>query len=705
VRQLVHGKRFFLDEFDYEPRDVWIPDVFGYPGCLPQIIREAGSEYFLTQKMSWNDTNRFPHSSFWWEGIDGSRVFTHFPPADTYIGNMSVAELRASERRFAQHAVSQRSLYPFGHGDGGGGATAEMLESARRLADTDGSPRIHHESAIEFFQKATAEAGELPVWSGELYAEFHRGTYTTQGRTKRNNRKCEQLLAATELWCSVAALAGADYPTSELDAAWKLLLLQQFHDVIPGSSIHWVYEDTERDYAELRRLVEPAKAAAQEFVAASVDTAGWTRPVVVFNQVGHDRVELVQLDASTAPAGARSASGELLPVQRLRDGSVLFPAEVPGCGHAAYDLLDALPASEAVPSVPSPVVVSGNTMSNGLVSVTWDEQGHVVSLLDEASGRDAIPAGERGNLFQLFHDYPNSFDAWDIDLTYTERCEDLVDLDQLEVVEAGPLRAAVRIVRSFGGSRIEQVMRLDAGARHVVFDTEVDWQESQRLLKVGFPVAVRAQRATYDIQHGHVERATHTNTSWDQARFEVCAHQWADLAEPGFGLALINDCKYGYDATSNRLRLSLLRSSTAPDPLADKGHHVFSYAVLPHTGDLRDAGVIELGLAFNAPLEAVVTVPSGGAVLASGSHVTVDGAGAVIDAVKKPDDGDGLVIRLHEAYGGHRTVTLSADRPIRTAVRTDLLERAVEELEVREGSVQIELTPFQLRTIRLGFEA
>lgn len=695
VRQILYGKRFYLDELGIETNDVWLPDVFGYSAALPQIMRRSGIRWFLTQKLSWNQYNVLPHHSFLWEGIDGSRVFTHFPPADTYNGNVSVKELRFGVENFRDHERATRSLYLFGWGDGGGGPTAEMLESARRLSSTEGVPQLVMEGPRAFFTRAEAEMAEPPVWVGELYLELHRGTYTSQAATKRGNRRAELGLRDAELW---TALAGADgYPHGEIDDLWRVLLLHQFHDIIPGSGIHWVYEDTARDHA---RVLDGAEALASGAIGAradAVDTSGTSQPVVVWNSLSHERAELVAVDAP-AGCGVHGPDGPL-PVQRADDGRLLFPARVPSCGYQVFDVVDGGPGpGTSTAAGPAAVTVGPGRLENEHLRVELDGDGLLAGLYDKAAGRPVLAEGARGNLFQLHPDYPNFYDAWDIDRFAFEQADDLVALTSMEVVEHGPLRAGIRVVRRFGDSTITQVVRLDAGARALEFDTEIDWHETNRLLKVAFPVAVRSPRATYEIQFGHVERPTHANTSWDVARFEVCAHRWADLSEPGYGVALLNDSKYGYDIAGNVLRLSLLRAPTWPDPVADRGSHRVVYRLLPHAGDLRHAGVIDAGYDLNVPLRTTATGPHPGTLPPTASLLSVDAPHVVVETVKRRAADGALVVRLYEAWGRRGPVTVRLPFPVATATATDLLERDTGPLEVVDGAVRLQVTPFEIVT-------
>ncbi|HXD81483.1 MAG TPA: glycoside hydrolase family 38 C-terminal domain-containing protein, partial [Candidatus Acidoferrum sp.] len=478
VRQLLHGKRFFMREFGYETRILWLPDVFGYPGNLPQLIAGAGCDSFLTQKLSWNDTNKPEHHTFMWEGIDGTRIFTHFPPADTYNGNFTSEEVERSIRNFKDGASSNRSLYLFGWGDGGGGPQAEMIESGHRLGVTLGR-------AADFFEVAAAEAKGLATVTGELYFELHRGTYTSQSRTKRLNRLAQQALREAEMW-SVAA--GGQYPASDLEALWKALLINQFHDILPGSSIDWVYEEAERD---LSQVVESANAIAQQ-AAATISGSG--EKFAVFNPNSHYRREVI-------------------------DAGGLSLVEAPPCGWAV----------QASVSGGDRVSITNRTMENGLLRVEWDDAGLLTSICDKESEREVLSGP--GNLLQLHDDNPTRWDAWDLDATYRDEAVDVIDLRRMQIEAHHPLRAVLGTTRMFGSSLIRQRMSLDAGSRVLRFETHVVWREQHKMLKVAFPVTVSAREATYEIQFGHLRRPTHDETSQARAMFEVCAQRWADLGD------------------------------------------------------------------------------------------------------------------------------------------------------------------------------
>ncbi|MFE7264626.1 alpha-mannosidase [Streptomyces sp. NPDC057592] len=654
ARQFVFGKRFFLEEFGVETQEVWLPDSFGYSAALPQLVKLSGSRWFLTQKISWNTTNPFPHHSFLWEGLDGTRVFTHFPPVDTYVAELSGEELAHAEENFRDKGHATRSLVPFGWGDGGGGPTREMLARAERLADLEGSPRVTIETPSDFFAAAEAEYDRPPVWLGELYLELHRGTYTSQARTKQGNRRSEHLLREAELWAATAAVrAGFPYPHEELDRIWKSVLLHQFHDILPGSSIAWVHREAEATYARIAAELEAVIGAAQRALAGAPEGGG----TVVFNSAPHGRAGIAA--GGAAPAGQDHQ-------------------------HPAVEVAEH---------------GSGFRLDNGVLRVTVDGRGLVVSVVDLATGRETVAPGCAANLLQVHPDLPNRWDAWDVDAFYRNTVTDLTGADVVRRSGEG-----VEVVRSFGSSRVTQLLTLRPGARRLDIDTEVDWHEQEKFLKAAFPIDVRADHSTAETQFGHVQRPTHTNTSWEAAKFEICAHRFLHVGEPGWGAALINDSTYGHDvtrtvredgSTTTTVRLSLLRAPRYPDPATDQGVHRLRYALLPGA-TIGDA--VREGWSFGLPERRV----PGSAEVAP--LVSVDDDAVVVTAVKLADDGSGdVVVRLHEAHGGRVSARLTAGFVLAGASVTDLLERplAGERAEVDGDAVRLVLRPFQIVTLRL----
>ncbi|WP_416394341.1 MULTISPECIES: alpha-mannosidase [unclassified Curtobacterium] len=684
ARQFVAGKRFFLEEFGIDTPEAWLPDSFGYSGALPQIVRAAGSKWFVTQKPSWNETNVIPHTSFHWEGIDGSRVLTHLPPADTYNSDVSPADLHRGERQNKERGVANTSMLLYGFGDGGGGPTREMVAAARRQHDLDGSPRVDLGTPAQVFEEIEATLPTPSVWSGEMYLEFHRGTYTSQIRTKQGNRRSEHLLREAELWASTAAVRlGLDYPYEELEEAWHTVLLQQFHDILPGSSIAWVYENAEANYAEVARVLEGlignattalanGGAAALAGVGASSSTVAGGGSALLDAPSGADAVggsgssgNVVRFNASPVTAGGATALG----------GSLA-------------------PAPRAVPPVRN-----GDhfVFDTGVVTATVDAAGHVVSLVDHATGRDAVAPGAAAAEYTVFRDTPNQWEAWDIDRAY-QRNGTVLTASSVEV--DGP---SLVVQRTFGSSSITTRYSAVDGEAELTIETEVDWHERQKLLKLAFPLDVRASSASSEIQFGHIDRPTHQNTSWDMARFETSAHRWVHVAEPGFGVAVANDSTYGHDitrttradgGTTTLVRESLLRAPTFPDPHADQGHHVFR-TVLRVGASVLDAA--DSGYRLNLPVrtvEGTTTVDP---------LVTVSSPQVFVEAVKLAEDRSGdVVVRLYEASGGRAAdVGVDFGFDVATVTAVDLLERGLGDSWESGEPVVLTLRPFEIVTLRV----
>ncbi len=554
VRQIVHGQRFFEANFGMRCREVWIPDVFGYPAGLPQVFAAGGMRRFVTQKLSWNRTNRFPHSTFFWEGIDGTRVLTHFPPVDTYNAEVTPAELAHATSNFAEHTWSSWSLLPFGYGDGGGGPTGEMVERVRRLADLDGMPRVELGTAAGFFEKVEAETARgapVPVWRGELYFENHRGTLTSQLRTKLGNKRCERLLRELELW---TATQGTGDP-HELDALWQEVLTLQFHDILPGSSIAWVHADAEAAHARIGAELESRIASCLRGLAP----AG---PMLA-NIATHDRDEVVITDIALDGDG---------PTQLLPDGRTAFRAHVPGLGLAPAEAHDG----------PERVVVTDRSMTNGRLAVAWDMYGNLRSVIDVGRARELLSEGRLGAVLELAPDHPVRYDAWDLESWVRNAPEQLTGAESVDVVADGPLVGMVRVQRRFGPSSATITYILRAGSPRLDVHVELDWRHSEHLLSIAFPLDVRADTAMCGTQFGAVARPTHRSTSWDAAKFEVCAHRYVDVAEPSFGVAVLNDGRYGHALFDGAVRVSIARAARYPDPDPDKGRHETTISLFPH---------------------------------------------------------------------------------------------------------------------------
>jgi alpha-mannosidase len=618
-------------------------------------MRLAGMSRFLTQKLSWNRFTTPEHHTFTWQGLDGSEVLTHFPPADTYNAEATVAELRRGVRSYRDHARSRESLLVFGHGDGGGGPTRAMLERLRRARDLRGLPRTTLRSPQAFFDRLEADARSLRTIVGELYLEYHRGTYTSQAALKRGNRRCEAALHDAEALCAVAArLRAAPYPRAELAAAWRTLLVNQFHDILPGSSIA---EVNERARADLAAVEASADALASQALAALGEDGGG--PVAV----------------STSPFARREVVHD--------PAGALVLVEAPPYG-----------AGEVVPGVPVRVERTpdgGAVLENEHLIATLTSGGALASLVHKATGREALAAP--GNRLELYEDRPAAWDAWDIDPAHLETRADCAPADGIAALDAQALRVEVAFDRAIGrASHLRQTFRLDAGARRLEVHTTASWHEDHRLLKVAFPLAVRAADATYESAFGSVARPTHYSTRADMARYEVPGHRFADVSEHGFGIALLTDSKYGYSAFGDTLRISLLRAPKAPDPSADMGEHAFAYAIVPHAGGWQDGGVVAEARAFNAPLR-------WGAGAASGSWASADAPGLVLDTIKLAEDSDALVLRLYEAHGGRGRARIRLALPWTAARRANLLEDDLGAADVDGDAIVVDYRPWEIVTL------
>jgi alpha-mannosidase len=684
VRQIVHGQRYFQEHFGVTCTEVWIPDVFGYPAGLPQIYAAGGMRRFVTQKLSWNRTNPFPHHTFWWEGLDGSRVLTHFPPVDTYGAEITPKELAYSVERFAEHAWSGWSLVPYGYGDGGGGPTREMLERAARLADLDGMPNVALGAPGAFFDHVEAEVSggaPVPVWRGELYFETHRGTLTSQLRTKLGNRRCEKLLRELELWDATAVVRGEHVDPHALDHLWREVLTQQFHDILPGSSIAWVHDDAEEVFD---RIAADLEERISERLGGLLhgDSA-------VANPATLDRREVIAVD--DVPPGDG-------PTQVLADGRTACVVRAPGLG---IEPIKAMPCDDRV-------VVTDRSMANSYVAMTWDLDGSIVSVIDVVRGRELVPAGRAAAVLELAADHPVRYDAWDVESWTVAGGTPMTDTESVTIEERGPLLGAVAVRKVFGPSSATVRYVLRAGSPRVDIEIALDWHHDEHLLSMVFPVDVHTDTASCGVQFGAVKRPTHASTSWDAAKFEVCAHRFVDVAEPDFGVAVLNNGRYGHGlfgpgpggaAQGTEVRVSLARAAKYPDPGADHGHHDVTLALFPHGPGLADV------VAEAERLDLPMRVVEGQTNDARYQVLSVTARGAEVDAVKVADDGSGdVIVRLHEATGNRVRTTIAAPRRITAASACDLLETPQRHFEVSDGIVALTLRPFELVTLRLTVE-
>lgn len=709
VRQFLLGRGYFRRHFgDVDTPVLWLPDTFGYSWALPQLIKQAGMKYFITHKMSWNQYNQMPNQILWWQGLDGTRVLTHFlttltgdeylPYSTTYNGNVSPQEVFSTWDNFRQKELYNELLTAYGYGDGGGGPTREMIENIERYQEHPGAPRVRTGTVREYMERIENEISDrLPVWNGEFYLEYHRGTYTSQARNKRNNRKSEFLMHDAEFLAALAALTtDFDYPHEDIYQAWELICLNQFHDILPGSSIGEVYEDSDRDYQIIAELGVKTREAALNALMSRMP-ANSTVMAVNPTSFGGRRIGLLEGDLNSG-AFLTDGSGTAVRMQPVEGGTLI---EIEAT--APYSVIG-LTETQDVPFVSTPVLSASQSdgqtvLENALIRVEFNAGGDITRLYDKQATREVLLPNEVANSLLVFEDRPMNFDAWDIDIFYEDRVEKIEGVESFTIIEQGPLRAGVSINRRYKNSEIRQKIYLYADSKRLDFDTWIDWHEHHLLLKVAFPVDVINPRATFDVQWGNVERATHRNTSWDWARFETCAHKWADLSEGNYGVALLNDCKYGYDIHGQVMRLTLLKSATSPDANADQGEHLMVYSLLPHEGDWRNQ-VIEEAYDLNNPL--ILRHVSGGA--AGGnlpvSLVSTTGTPVVIETVKLAEDGNGLIVRLYEDRRNRGKVMVKAGFPVAEVHRCNLLEENEGSLDVMEDQVQIDITPYQIVSLR-----
>lgn len=701
TRQILIGSKFIKEEFGKEVEYLWLPDVFGYSWALPQILKKSGIDMFMTTKISWNQYNRMPHDTFKWKGMDGTEVLTHFittpepwnEPGSwfyTYNGLLTAKTVKGVWDAYSEKEMNQELLISYGYGDGGGGVNRDLLERRRRIDKIPGLPSLETSTAGAFFRdlKETVKNTDrfVHTWDGELYLEYHRGTYTSQGYNKRMNRKMELLYRTAEWLTAMGGVREGRLELAEqekLTEGWKRILTNQFHDIIPGSSIHEVYEDARKDYETIKNI---GKDVIRDYLEKSLekDETSYT----VYNASGWDTDEIAAVP-QTALGVYTDGEETVLTSQQGQGVTYVLVKNVPAMG---YQRITFHPGQ--VEEKKEAFRIEGREIETPYYILNINEQGQIEKLYDKEYQRNVLAPKERGNVLQMFEDKPLDNDAWDIDIYYQQKMREVTDLKKWEIKEQGPLRLVIGLEWKYMNSTIEQEMILYSTNRRIDFSTHVDYRERQQLLKAAFPVDIRTTYATYDIQYGNVRRPNHWNTSWDQARFESVGHRFADLSERNYGVALLNDCKYGYDVKDNLLRISLLRSGKQPDHIQDVGEHVFTYSLLPHGGDFVEGGVVPSAFELNNPVLAV----EGKEKTAAASFFTLDNPEVEIDAVKKSEDGKHLVVRFHDFAGSRQKVTLKPGFDFSSWAEGDLRERRIEEPHTGEP-VAMELHPYEIKTI------
>jgi len=704
VRQFIYGKRFFKEEFGVDSKILWLPDVFGYSAALPQIMKLCGVDYFMTTKMSWNQWNKMPYDTFIWRGIDGSEVFTHmitttYPnaPADsfytTYNGNLSAHGAMGAWERYQQKEFSNDVLICYGHGDGGGGPTREMIEMGKRLSKgIKGAPKVHFGNSKQYFDsiyEKTINNEKLPKWVGELYLEYHRGTYTSIARNKRSNRKSELLLQDLEF---VSVMANdKPYPKKELEAMWENVLLNQFHDILPGTSIKEVYDVTKEEYTKLN---EKANTLLSERLPTAASVCG---DLAVVNTLGFERDDIVTLPENLNAKAITYGDENISICQETHDGNkIAYVSKMPAKGVMGLKTAD-------TPNKESPIVIDGLNIETPFYKAKFDKNGFIASLLHKDSGREVLSGNVLGNELRVYEDKPMKWDNWDIDVYHTEKSWVIDETTTVKWLDKGPVRATLLVERTFLESTISQKIHFYADIRRIDFETYVDWNQSQLLLKARFGTDIMSPTATYDIQFGNVSRPTHKNTTWDEARFETCAHKWADLSEGGYGVSILNDCKYGHAIHDGIIALTLIKSGIEPHQTADREEHWFTYSLLPHCGTWQTGGTVESAHSLNAPAYAVALEPNSDTPPTSFSFINTCSRNINIETVKKAESNDSVIVRMHEFQNTRTDATVKLHSQATKIFETDCLENRIKEVAENTNEFQIEMKPFEIKTFELVF--
>ncbi|MGI6745939.1 MAG: alpha-mannosidase [Acutalibacteraceae bacterium] len=710
VRQFLVGKRFFRNEFGVDNKIMWLPDVFGYSAALPQIIKKSGIDYFMTTKISWNEYNRLPFDTFRWQGIDGTKVLSHFSPGGgksddyresfqtTYNVYLSPRQIIGGYDRYGQKDLGKNYLISYGHGDGGGGPTREMLEHDKRMAKgIEGCPVTVQSTARNFFEQLQKDVSGnrfLPIWVGELYLEFHRGTLTSEARNKKYNRKSECLYHDVETLSAIAGAVGKfNYPHERLLENWKLILLNQFHDILPGSSIPEVYKDSALQYEEVLKNGRQMLSGAINAIVSAIKLSG--NSFVVFNTLGFERKDIACTDApKNKDFKLLNGKGEEIPYQ-IYDGKIFFIAAVPAKGWSVYTIAE----GSTAPFAKVEADIEGARTDAFLVD--FDENLNIEKLLHKDSGRSV--SGEKGLLGKLiaFEDRPHNHDAWDIKCYFEEKSRDITQADEKELVTNGPVMAVYKAVRSFRKSKITQYIYIYKALPRIDIKYVVDWKDSHIALKADYPVDVNANRATFDIQFGNLERSTTRNTSWDFAQFEVSMHKWADLSDRSFGFAVINDCKYGVDVKDGHIRPTLLRSPVGHHPLQDKHLHEFTFSLYPHEGGPDESNLSDEGYNVNFPLYVKQADKGGNELEGRYSFINASASNIVIETIKVAEDSDSIIVRAFETWNKKTPCSLTIGATVVSASECNLMEEN-DVPAVREGNqILTTFKPYEIKTFKI----
>lgn len=701
VRQILMGKLFFEREFGYRNDFLWLPDVFGYSWALPQILKKSGIRTFMTTKISWNDTNKLPYDTFLWRGMDGTEILSHFitttdegSDSYTYNGDTRPYAVKGIWDNYSNKDLNRDLLLAYGYGDGGGGPNRDMLETIKYLNKLPGIPHVKTESGTEYFRRLndTVEKNELegylPVWDGELYLEFHRGTYTSQAYNKRMNRKMENALRDAEMLSVLAGeLSQLSYPAEELTGIWKVVLCHQFHDILPGSSIHEVYEDSRVNYGKAQELLEDIMGKVNQGLYRKEEGT-----YTLWNNSNWKRSSYAFIPEAESGSAFVDEKGEVLNCRTEEGGTLVLVKDMEPFSFtvlkkvtAKAPIVKRFTKEEAVQEV-----------STAYYRIAWNNRGQLTSIYDREAAREILTGGKYGNVLQVFEDKPRCFDAWELEATHHDKMEVVEDLRELSV-EENAFGIFVTFKWNYHKSEITQRMCLYYHKKRIDFKTEVNWQEQQKLLKAAFPVNIRAVDARFDIQFGNIRRPITRNTSWEAAKFEVVAHKWADISETGYGVALLNDCKYGHDLLEDTLRLTLIKSAIDPDYRADIGFHEFTYALYPHRGEWYESDLEQEAFDLNNPLTAVPGKVQGFAE----SFLRFSEENISVDCIKQAEGSKEVVVRFHEFTGARKAMLVTCGLPVKEWCECSLMEEP--EGEYSKEPIRLLVKPYEIKTLLLRF--
>ncbi|MDF2672798.1 MAG: glycosyl hydrolase 38 domain protein [Clostridiales bacterium] len=706
IRQCYYGVKFFSDEFNVKCNTLWLPDVFGFNGNLPQIMRGCGIKYFATTKLDWNDANRLPHDTFVWKGIDGSEVLAHlittceYTPDNSkktrYEGVLNPSHVLGTWHRYHDKEISNEVLLTYGYGDGGGGPTKEEMEYGSRLIKgIPGMPVVKTGFQSDFFKRLEnnlASAKNVPKWYGELYFEYHRGTYTSMAKNKKYNRKSEVLVGIAEYLGTLNNILGGVYPREDIEKAWKIILLNQFHDILPGTSIKAVYDESHRQYKEVLNNLEGLIQSLMDNICKNINIDNPS--IVVFNNSPFIKEGLIETEGLML----KNDNG-ILPYQKLENGKTLI--SVPNIPSKGYKLLSISNKSE---SIKNPLIINENHMENEYFNIKFNDSMEIQSLVYKPLKREVLKKGQLGNVITAYEDRPSRWENWDIEIYYKDKSWQISKVLESRIIEVGPIRGGILIRRGFESSEIIQKIFIYNNIPRIDFDTTIQWKEKDILLKTNFPIDINSNKANFDIQYGNIERNIHENTSWDAAQFEEWQHKWVDISEDDFGVSILNDCKYGGSAKFDNLTLTMLKSGTYPNIDADRETHHFVYSLYPHDGNFKNGGTIKEAYNLNIPLYTFMKDNSHGMLRQNISMISSDKENIIVEVLKMSEDKSGYIARIYECSNRRTKANIKFAFPMLEAFECDMLENINDKLVCDNSQLNLNFNSYEIKTILIKIQ-